>query len=74
MRVQWAVMGTLELLLGPDCGLAQTKSSLFIKPTVIQVPNIVFPFLGLKLLAFLVSVPKLSSGARGAVSLTTIEV
>lgn len=40
-------MGTLELLLRPDCGLAQTKkSSLFVKPTFYSVPNIFFPFLG----------------------------
>lgn len=46
MHVQWAVMGNLGLLLGPDCGLAQTKSSLFIKPTVIQFPILFFLFWG----------------------------
>lgn len=70
MRVQWAVMGTLELLLRPDCGLAQTmKSSLFVKPTVIQFPIFFFSFSGASCWAYLVNVPKLFSGAHGTVTL-----
>ena len=69
MHVQWAVMGTLELLLRPDCGLSQTKKSLFLSSQQLFSSQYFFSFSGASCWAFLVSVPKLFSGAHGTVPL-----